>query len=527
MLFAELAQASAAVTQTSSRLEKVRHIAAALRAAERDEVAVVVFYLAGELRQRRTGIGYAALRDLPAAAQTATLTVAEVDAAFDRIAAQTGAGSKARRRAGLHELTGRATADERRLLIGLVAGEVRQGALDGVMVDAVVRASELPATDIRRAVMVAGAIAPVAEAVFAVGAAGLDDFALRVGQPVRPMLAASAPDVAAALDRIPSAAIEWKLDGIRVQVHRNEDDVRVFTRTLDDVTARLPEVVEAARALPSRALVLDGEVIALDPSSRPRPFQVTASRVGSRTEVERLRASVPLTTFFFDVMHLDGVDLLGEPATKRWDELARVLPEQLRTPRIVTNDAEVAGQFLADAVTRGHEGVMVKALEAPYDAGRRGSAWIKVKPVHTLDLVVLAAEWGHGRRTGTLSNLHLGARDPDSGGWVMLGKTFKGMTDEMLRWQTEHLLALETERDSGAVYVRPELVVEVAFDGVQNSSRYPGGMALRFARVVRYRADKRPDEADTVETVRAIHAGAVTETPAESTTPRIGSGTGS
>jgi DNA ligase-1 len=509
MLFLELAQASRTVASTSSRLAKVRTIADCLRAADPDEVGLVVTYLAGELRQRRTGVGYAALRDLPGPSASASLGVSEVDARFEEIAGLSGAGSQKRRRELLADLWSRATAVEQQFLVGLIGGELRQGALDGIMVDAVIKASGLPAADIRRAIMVAGAIAPVAEAVVQAGgdASVLDRFTLQLGRPLRPMLASPAPDITAAFDKLtPPVAVEWKLDGIRVQVHRTGDKVRVFTRTLDDVTDRLPEIVEVVSSLGSRSLVLDGEVIALDEAERPRPFQVTASRVGSRTDVDKLRSTVPLRAFFFDLLHHDGRDVLGEPGAERWRLLETVLPPKLRVPRLVTSDPDEATAFFTDACKRGHEGVLVKSLDAAYEAGRRGSAWIKVKPRHVLDLVVLAVEWGHGRRTGLLSNLHLGARDPQTGDFVMLGKTFKGLTDEMLRWQTQRLLELETHRDRWTVYVRPELVVEIAFDGVQTSSRYPGGMALRFARVLRYRPDKTAAEADTVDTVRAIHA---------------------
>ena len=509
MLFADLAQASAAVSGTSSRLEKVRRISECLAAADPNEVGLVVAYLAGELRQRRTGVGYAALRDLPPPADQASLGVSEVDASFEEISQVSGAGSQRRRRDLLSGLWVRATAEEQRLLTGLVGGELRQGALDGVMVNAVIRASDLPAADVRRAIMVAGAVPPVAAAVMASkgDATVLDRFGLEVGRPLRPMLASPAADIGDALAKLDSpVALEWKLDGIRVQVHRDGNSVRVFTRTLDDVTDRLPEVVETVLALPVRSVIFDGEVLALDTDERPRPFQVTASRVGSRTDVAKARATVPLRVYFFDVLHHDGTDLLAHPGADRWAVLERLLPPDLRVPRLVTSEAAAATAFFTNAVRLGHEGVVVKSLAAPYDAGRRGAFWIKVKPRHTLNLVVLAVEWGHGRRTGFLSNLHLGARDAETGEFVMLGKTFKGMTDELLRWQTERLLALESRRDDWTVYVRPELVVEIAFDGVQNSSRYPGGMALRFARVLRYRTDKVAEEADTVETVREIYA---------------------
>ena len=510
MLFADLAHASDAVSATSSRLAKVRAIADCLLAADPDEVGLVVTYLSGDLRQRRTGVGYAALRDLPRPADTPTLGVSQVDTAFEEISQVAGSGSQARRRSLLADLWGRATADEQRLLVGLISGELRQGALDGVMVDAVIKASDLPAAEIRRAIMVAGTAGPVATA--AVGAAGdplvLDQFRLEVGRPIRPMLASPAPDIGEALAKIGGpAALEWKLDGIRIQVHRDAGTVRVFTRTLDEVTERLPEVVEAVSALPGTSIVLDGEVLALDADQRARPFQVTASRVGSRTDVARLRSAVPVQPFFFDVLHADGEDLLGRSGSERCEALERLVPSELRVPRLVTSEVAEASAFFTDAVERGHEGVVVKSLAATYDAGRRGASWIKVKPRHTLDLVVLAVEWGHGRRTGLLSNLHLGALDPRTGDFVMLGKTFKGLTDELLRWQTERFQEIETSRDRWTVHVRPEVVVEIAFDGVQNSSRYPGGMALRFARVLRYRSDKNAAEADTIDTVRAIHEG--------------------
>jgi len=502
VLLTDIARTSAAVAETSARSDKVILLAECLRRAGPAQVPVAVAYLSGELRQRKTGLGYAALRDRPVAAATPTLELTQVDAAFEGIATLAGPGSVAERRRLFSELMSRATVDEQHLLSGLVAGELRQGALDGVMLDAVARATGLPASDVRRAVMLRGAVGPVAEALLVEGAAGLERFRLEVGRPLRPMLAQSAPSVAEALARISPAAIEWKLDGIRVQVHRSGTEIAVFTRTLDDVTPRLPEVAEAVHALPVDSLVLDGEVIALRPDGRPHPFQVTGSRVAQRAP----REPVPLTTFAFDCLHLDGSDLLGLGGAERRAALERVCPLSLLVPRLVTGDAAEADAFQRDAVGRGHEGVVVKALDVPYEAGRRGSGWVKVKPRHTLDLVVLAAEWGHGRRQGWLSNLHLAARDAEAGGFVMLGKTFKGLTDQLLSWQTERLLELAESRDRWIVHVRPELVVEVAFDGVQTSPRYPGGMALRFARVLRHRPDKRAAEADTVDDVRAIQA---------------------
>jgi DNA ligase 1 len=533
VLLDEVAGTSAAVAASSARLAKVERLAACLRRLEPGEVHPAVAFLSGYLRQRQIGVGWAALRDAPDPASQPTLTVTEVDAAFERIGRLAGPGSQAERRRLVGELFGRATTSEQRFLLGLLSGELRQGALEGVMVEAIAKAAEVPGAEVRRAMMLRGALGPVAEAALAAGVAGLREFHLQVGRPLQPMLASTAPSIEAAMERVGEAAvewkldgtsnpkressaarggqtaIEWKLDGVRVQLHKDGDAVRVFTRTLDDVTARVPEVVAMVLALPVRSAVLDGEVIALQPDGRPHPFQVTAGRLGSKLDVERQRLAVPLTLYLFDALHVDGEDLIDRGGAERHTALAAITPEALRVPRTVTADPAAAAAFLADALARGHEGVLVKSLAALYEAGRRGAGWLKVKPVHTLDLVVLAVEWGHGRRKGWLSNLHLGARDPETGGFVMLGKTFKGLTDKLLAWQTERLLELAVgPTDKWVVRVRPELVVEVAFDGVQASPRYPGGVALRFARVVRYRPDKRAVDADTIETVRAIHAGA-------------------
>jgi len=504
MLLADLAAASAVVAATARRSEKVSAVADALRAADANEVEVVVAYLSGELRQRRTGVGWASLRDVPAPAAEPSLGVSEVDAVLEEVAGLSGAGSQAERVRRVTDLFTRATEAEQRLLRGLLTGELRQGALEGVMLEAVARAAAVPAVDVRRAAMLRGAVGPVAEAALRGGVTALDEFRLQVGRPVRPMLAATATSVDDALDRLGEAAVEWKLDGVRVQVHRSGPDVSVWTRSLDEITDRVPEVVEAALGLPVTDVVLDGEAIALRPDGRPRPFQQTGSRMASRVDVAAGRATAPLSTYLFDVLHADGEDVLDLPGRERAGVLATAVPAELRVPRLVTADPATAAEVLADAVARGHEGVVMKSLDAPYEAGRRGSGWLKVKPRHTLDLVVLAAEWGHGRRRGWLSNLHLGARDP-AGGFVMLGKTFKGLTDAMLAWQTERLLELAVERSDWVVTVRPELVVEVAFDGVQTSPRYPGGMALRFARVLRHRPDKAAAEADTVDAVRAVY----------------------
>ena len=521
MLLSELVEVSAAVASAPGRLAKIEQIAGLLRQVPPGEISVAVAFLSGELRQRQIGVGYAALsgllRDAAAGAAEPALTLTETDAAFGAIGQVTGAGSQAQRRQLLGGLLRRATPPERDFLVRLLAGDLRQGALEGVMTDAVARAAAVPAAHIRRAHQLSGSLSVTARAALSgPGAlAALQGFGLAVGQPVRPMLAASAPTIAAALARVSPAAVEWKIDGIRIQVHKQDGQVTVFTRTLEDITWRVPEIAEAIGALGARALVLDGEAVALLPDGRPQPFQITSARVASQTDVARLRELTPLTPFLFDLLHLDGADLIDAPGRERYRQLALTAPEHLLIPRTVTADPEAALAFFRDAVGRGHEGVVVKSLDAAYVAGRRGGEWIKVKPRHTLDLVILAAEWGHGRRRGLLSNLHLGAREPATGDLIMLGKTFKGLTDEMLAWQTTRLLELadpprppppEADRAGlyGTVRVRPELVAEIAFDGVQASRRYPGGLALRFARVVRFRPDKGPAESDTIDTVRAI-----------------------
>lgn len=500
----DVAQASADVGAESSRLAKIARIARLLDAVSSSgdarQVAVVVSWLSGELPQRQIGVGWAALRSLPAAADRASLTVAHVDAAFTAIGAVAGAGSQKRRAELVGQLFCAATPIEQTFLRRLLQDELRQGALAGVMADAVARAAGLSAAEVRRAAMLAGDLPVVAAAALTGGAGALGEFTLRVGRPVGPMLAQTATGVADALERLGGTAVfEAKLDGARLQIHRDGSDVALYTRRLDDVTSRLPEVVEAALALPVSSLIADGEAIALRPDGRPHRFQVTSSRFG-RTEAA---GAQQLSVFFFDVLHRDGDDLLDLPTAERLAVLDDIVPPAQRVDRLVTADRDEAGRFLDATLAAGHEGVMAKSPTAAYEAGRRGAAWLKVKPVHTLDLVVLAVEWGSGRRTGKLSNIHLGARDPSTGGFVMLGKTFKGMTDAMLEWQTQRFLALaDGPTDGYVVRLRPEQVVEIAFDGVQRSTRYPGGMALRFARVLRYRDDKGPDEADTIDTVR-------------------------
>jgi DNA ligase-1 len=502
VLLSEIAEVSRSVAGTGARLAKIETLAGALRAAGPLEVPVAVAYLSGELPQRQIGVGWAALRDGFAPADAPTLTLSEVDSAFSAIGAVSGKGSTAARKTLVGELFGRATGDEQRFLVGLLSGELRQGALEGVMTEAVARAASVPVAAVRRAMMLRGSLGAVASAALSGGTEALAGFGLEVGRPVRPMLAASAPTIEEALAKAGgTAAVEWKLDGIRIQVHLDRGEVWLFTRTLDDITARLPEVVAVLAKLPVSSAVLDGELIALREDGRPLPFQDTAARTAS---LEVKGPPVPLSLFLFDVLHLEGADLIDSEDTERRAALARAVPAELLMPRLVTDSAGEATAFFEDALAHGHEGVVVKSLRAPYAAGRRGAGWIKVKPRHTLDLVVLAVEWGHGRRRGWLSNLHLGARDPVTGGFVMLGKTFKGLTDELLTWQTSRLLELEERRDSYTVHVRPELVVEIAFDGVQRSPRYPGGLALRFARVLRYREDKTAAEADTIDTIRAL-----------------------
>jgi len=461
------------------------------------------------IRQGRSGVGYALLRDARASesAATSTLTLTDVDAALERIAQASGAGSTKARARLLSEMFSRASAREAEFIVRLIQGELRQGALEGLMIDAVAAAAEVPVEGVRRAAMVAGGIASVAASAITEGAAGLDRYGIALFQPLAPMLAQPAEDIDDAMTRIGMAALEWKLDGARVQVHGDHGDVRIYSRTGNDVTAAAPEIVSAIANVGAHKLILDGEAIALKADGAPYPFQQTMSRFGRVQNIEAMRATMPLSVFFFDCLRRDDEDLVPLPASARFDALASALPAGLLIPRLVTDDLAAAQAFYDEAVARGHEGVMVKALHGPYDPGARSAQWLKVKRSHTLDLVVLAAEWGHGRRRGWLSNLHLGALDVASGEFVMLGKTFKGMTDAMLAWQTEELLKREIARDDWTVRVRPELVVEVTFNDLQASPRYPGGLALRFARIKGYRPDKNALDADTMRTVRAIYAG--------------------
>jgi DNA ligase-1 len=506
-----LVNASAEVASTSRRLGKIATLASLLSQLRGDDVAIAVGFLIGWPRQGKIGVGWASAveaREVQAAS-TSSLELSEVDGAFSALQQATGKGSTARRKELLHGLFSRATPDEQAFLSSLITGEVRQGALEGILLDAVAKAANVAPDLLRRAVMMAGDLGSVATAVMSGGdeaMAALASYKLELFRPVQPMLADSADDVAEGMQTAGggTVAIEWKLDGARIQVHRRGERVAIYTRNLNDVTERLPEVVEMVRSLEASSLILDGEVIALASDGRPLSFQDTMSRFGRRLDVDRLRAELPLTPFLFDVLLHNEEETLDRPLSGRLTLLDQLLPDAARVPRVLTDSEDEAKRFQSAVLERGHEGVLIKNLGAPYAAGRRGSAWVKVKTARTLDLVVLAVEWGSGRRQGWLSNIWLGARDPANGGFVMLGKTFKGMTDALLEWQTKELLARETHRDGHVVHVRPELVVEIAFNEVQRSSQYPGGVALRFARVKGYRPDKRVEEADTIDAVRAF-----------------------
>lgn len=511
MLFASVVETSRRVADTAKRLEKIDLLARLIGQLRGEEIEIVVLYLAGQTRQGRIGVGYAALRDArhtPASGRSVdmALQILDVDATLESITTAGGAGSQRRRGELLENLFSRATEAEQEFLAGLIAGELRQGALEGVMAEAVAKAAGLASERVRRAAMLAGDIAKVARAAMEQGEAGLEQYDVQLFRPIQPMLAQSADDIPEALACVGEAALEYKMDGARVQVHKSGDDVRVYSRSLKDVTAAVPELVTVARALPAKDLILDGEAISLQPDGRPQPFQITMRRFGRKLDVEHMRQELPIAPFWFDLLYLDGGALLDEPQARRFAALSGLSRENL-IPSTVTGDAAAAAEFLEQAIERGHEGIMAKSPEAKYAAGARGASWVKVKRARTLDLVILAAEWGNGRRKGWLSNLHLGARDTQKGGFAMLGKTFKGLTDEMLAWQTEHLLGLEIGRDSYTVYVKPELVVEIAFNEIQVSPRYASGLALRFARVKRYRTDKTAAEADTFETVQRLAGG--------------------
>ena len=490
------------VRATSKTIEKVRLLSELLRKAEGRETELAAHYLCGTTPQGKVGVGWAVLQkaEVEGPAVGERLSLSDVDLTLTAVAADRGAGSIERRTMHLGRLFLRATPEERQFLTRLVIGEIRQGALERLLLDAIAKAAARSPADVRQAFMYSGNIGEVARAALAEGSEGLARLSLRLFKPVSPMLAGSAADVEEAVERLDEAAFEYKLDGARIQVHKGGDEVRIFTRQLQDVTERLPDIVEWARALPAREALLDGEALALRSDGRPHPFQVTMRRLGRSKEIATLRQELPLSPFMFDLLYLDGGSLVDRPYRERSKQLIDVV-SSAAVPRLTTNQPDEARKFFQQALAGGHEGIMAKSLSSLYQAGQRGAQWLKLKEAATLDLVILAAEWGNGRRTGWLSNLHLGARDGGNGQFVILGKTFKGLTDEMLRWQTEKLLSLETHRDASTVYVRPELVVEIAFSDVQESPRYPGGVALRFARVKRYRPDKTVEQADSLQTV--------------------------
>jgi DNA ligase 1 len=516
MRLAAVVETSRRMTETRKRLEKIALIAALLRDARGDEIEIVTAFLSGRVRQGRIGVGYSTIREADAnepareasaeAAEQPSIELLDLDRAFDSLAQIQGPGAERRRIDLLRQLFGTATAPERQFITGLLLGELRQGALEGIMLEALAKASGIAVDRVRHAAMVAGDATRVARALLERGEAGLDEYSIRLFQPVQPMLAQTAEDVVEALDDLGEAALEYKLDGARVQVHKSGDDVMVFSRALNDVTGAVPEIVEAARALPARDAILDGEVLSLKPDGRPQPFQVTARRFGRKLDLDRLRSELPLTPFWFDLLYLDGGNLLHEPQSRRFAALAGIAPQSV-IPHTTTAASSEGHRFLEEALASGHEGIMAKARASEYATGARGRSWLKIKHVKTLDLVILAAEWGSGRRKGWLSNLHLGARDTENGGFAMLGKTFKGLTDDMLTWQTAELLKIEIARDSYTVYVEPKIVVEIAFNDLQVSSRYVSGLALRFARVKRYRTDKTAEQSDTFQTVKQVAEG--------------------
>ncbi len=509
-LVATLTEVSRRVAGTSRRSIKIRELAEALRALDEPEIAIAVLYLSGEIRQGKIGVQYATLQaaaNQPTAVQP-TLTVLDLDECLTQVSRARGAGSAKRRLELLSELIARSTPSERDFIFRLLTGEIRQGALAGVMIDAIASAAELPGALVRRAAMYAEHLGAVARAALTQGAGGLERFQLQLLSPVAPMLAQTASDVSNALEQLSGeVAFEWKMDGARIQVHRAHEAIHIYTRTGNEVTPAVPEIVEAVRGFSAQTFILDGEAIAMTPAGRPHPFQTTMRRFGRKLDVAAMQAELPIEAFFFDCLLIDGESIADRPTHERIEALARIVPQAMQMPRLVTRSLEEAQAFYEASIAAGHEGLMAKSSDAPYEAGNRGASWLKIKRAHTLDLVVLAAEWGHGRRTGKLSNLHLGALDRATGEYVMLGKTFKGLTDEMLEWQTQALLKLETHRDRYTVYVRPELVVEIAFSDLQKSPRYPGGLALRLARVKRYRPDKPAKEADSMDAVRRLAAG--------------------
>ncbi|HEY7303610.1 MAG TPA: ATP-dependent DNA ligase [Bryobacteraceae bacterium] len=505
MLLSDVVETSRRIAATTKRLEKTDLLATLIKRLSPEEVEVAVAYLSGAMPQGRIGIGYATLRGvMTAGAERPSLELLDVDRTLEQFAAVKGSGSEQRKRELLSRLFERATHEEQQFLLGLLGGELRQGALEGIMLDALAKATGASSAKVRRAAMLVGSIPPVARAAIESGETGLSQFDIQLFRPVQPMLAQTADDVSEVLDELGKAALEYKLDGARIQAHKSGGEVRVFSRGANDVSAAVPEVVQAIRALPAKDLILDGEVLSLDVQGRPQPFQVSMRRFGRKLDVDRLLAELPMTPFWFDVLYLDGKPIIDESQAKRFAALAGIVPPENVIPHVTTGNHDEAASFLAQALQQGHEGLMAKARNAPYVAGARGQSWLKIKQARTLDLVVLAAEWGNGRRRGWLSNLHLGARDTVKGGFAMLGKTFKGLTDEMLAWQTQELLKLEVARDSYTVYVEPKLVAEIAFNEIQVSPRYESGLALRFARVKRYRPDKSASESDTFQTVQKL-----------------------
>ncbi|MGI8962547.1 MAG: ATP-dependent DNA ligase [Bryobacteraceae bacterium] len=505
MLLATVVETSRRVGGTTKRLEKINLLAGVLKQLHAEEIEIGVSFLSGSTRQGRIGIGHAALRDaITTAAENASVELLDIDRALESLTAVQGPGSEQRKREILQTTLSRATSEEQHFLTRLLLGELRQGALEGLMLDALAKASGLKTERIRRAAMVAGGAAQIARAVLEAGESGLSRFDIQLFRPVQPMLAQTAEDVKEALQELEEAALEYKFDGARVQAHKSGDEVVVFSRRLNEVTAAVPEVVQSVRALPLKDLILDGEVLSLDERGRPHPFQITMRRFGRKLEVDRMAREQPVVPFWFDLIYSNGSPLVDEPQARRFADLTELVPSKMVVPHLVTANAEHAENFLHEALQRGHEGVMAKSTSAGYAAGARGQSWLKIKQARTLDLVVLGAEWGNGRRQGWLSNLHLGARDTRKGGFAMLGKTFKGLTDEMLAWQTQELLKLEIGRDGHTVHVEPKLVVEIAFNEIQVSTRYASGLALRFARVKRYRTDKSADDSDTFETVQEL-----------------------
>jgi DNA ligase-1 len=505
MLLADIVDTSGKVGATSKRLEKIGLLAGLLRRLRPEEIETAVSYLSGATRQGRIGIGYATLRDAAStASEQPTLELLDLDRTLEQISHTQGPGSDQSKRQLLSSLFAHATREEQQWITRLLAGEVRQGALEGIMLDALSKATGISGERIRRAAMMGGGSAAIAHAALEHGEAGLAQFDVQLFRPVQPMLAQTAEDISEALDELGDAALEYKFDGARVQAHKSGDEVVLYSRGSNDVTAAVPEVVAAVRALPAHDLILDGEVLSLTSEGRPQPFQVSMRRFGRKLDVDPLLTELPMTPFWFDVLYLNGASLVDQPQSIRFDEITRLVQPENIVPHLATANAHEAEEFLEQALAQGHEGVMAKSRAAGYAAGARGASWLKVKQARTLDLVILAAEWGNGRRQGWLSNLHLGARDTEKGGFAMLGKTFKGLTDEMLSWQTQEFLKREIGRDKYTVYLRPELVAEIAFNEIQVSPRYASGLALRFARVKRYRTDKTAADSDTFQTVQGM-----------------------